>query len=84
MLLPGFYMLVVFTNLLIFNLASLIFSNRQLHLFLDETFILDLTIFPLYINDVPDDVICNISIYTEGTTCYSKCDQTLIRGHSLS
>ena len=25
-------------------------------------------------NDLPDDVICNISIYADDTTLYSKCD----------
>ena len=29
----------------------------------------------LYINDLPDDVICNIAIYADDTTLYSKCDQ---------
>ena len=29
----------------------------------------------LYINDLPDDVICNIAIYADDTTVYSKCDQ---------
>ena len=28
----------------------------------------------LYINDLPDDVICNI-IYVDDTTLYCKCDQ---------
>ena len=28
------------------------------------------------INDLPDDVMCNIAIYADGTTLYSKCDQT--------
>ena len=32
------------------------------------------TLFLLYINDLPDDVICNIAIYAD-TTLYSKCDQ---------
>ena len=27
------------------------------------------------INDVPDDVICDIAIYADGTSLYSKCDQ---------
>ena len=31
--------------------------------------------FLLYINDLPDDVICNIAIYADDTTLYSKCDQ---------
>ena len=29
----------------------------------------------LYINGLPDDVICNIAIYADDTTLYSKCDQ---------
>ena len=33
------------------------------------------TLFPLYINDLPDDVICNIAIYTDDSILYSKCDQ---------
>ena len=33
------------------------------------------TLFLLYINDLPDDVICNIVIYAGDTTLYSKCDQ---------
>ena len=28
-----------------------------------------------YINDLPVDVICNIAIYADDTTLYSKCDQ---------
>ena len=37
--------------------------------------ILGPTVFLLYINDLPDDVICNIAIYADDTTLYSKCDQ---------
>ena len=33
------------------------------------------TLFLLYINDLPDDVICNIAIYVNDATLYSKCDQ---------
>ena len=33
------------------------------------------TLFLLYINDLLDDVICNIAIYADDTTLYSKCDQ---------
>ena len=32
-------------------------------------------LFLLYINDLADDVICNIAIYADDTTLYSKCDQ---------
>ena len=32
------------------------------------------TLFLLYINDLPDGVICNIAIYADDTTLYSKCD----------
>ena len=39
-----------------------------------QGFILVPTLFLQYINDLPDDVICNVAIYTD-TTLYSKCDQ---------
>ena len=32
------------------------------------------TLFLPYINDLPDDVMCNIAIYADDTTLYSKCD----------
>ena len=31
--------------------------------------------FPTIINDLPDDAICNIAIYADNTTHYSKCNQ---------
>ena len=37
--------------------------------------ILDPTPFLLYINDLPDDVICDTAIYPDDTTFYSKYDQ---------
>ena len=37
--------------------------------------ILDPTLFLISINDLPDNVICNIAIYADDTTLYSKCDQ---------
>ena len=38
--------------------------------------ILGPTFFLLYINDLPDDVICNIANCADDTTLYSKYDQT--------
>ena len=37
--------------------------------------ILGPTLFQLYINDLPDDVICDTAIYAGDTTLYSKCNQ---------
>ena len=65
-------------------------SNRQLRVVLDgkssqeypvnagvsfKGSILGPTLFLLYINNLPDDVIYNIAIYADHTTLYSKCDQ---------
>ena len=73
----------------IFDLISSFLSNRQLRVVLDgkcsqeypvnagvpQSSILGPTLFLLYINDLPDDVICDIAIYADDTTLYSKCDQ---------
>ena len=37
--------------------------------------IFDPTLLLLYINDLPDDVICDIAIYADDTTLFSKCDE---------
>ena len=37
---------------------------------------LDPTLFLLYINDLPDDVICDLAMYPDDTTLCSKCDQS--------
>ena len=37
--------------------------------------ILGPTLFLLYINDLPDDVICDFAINGDDTTLYLKCDQ---------
>ena len=73
----------------IFGLISSFLSNIQLEVVLDrkssqeypvnagvpQGAILGPTLFLPYINDLPDDVICNIAIYADDTTLYSKCDR---------
>ena len=73
----------------IFDLISSFLSNRRLRVVLDgkssqeypvnagvpQSSILGPTLFLIYINDLPDDVICDITIYVNDTTLYSKYDQ---------
>ena len=73
----------------IFDLICSFLSNRQFRVVLGgkssqeypvnvgvpQGSILDPTLFLLYINELPDDVICDIGIYADGTTLYSECDQ---------
>ena len=40
-----------------------------------SSYIIFIMHFSLYINDLPDDVICNVANYGDDTTLYSKCDQ---------
>ena len=40
-----------------------------------QSSILGTTFFLLYINDLPDDVVCDFAIYADDSTLYSKCDQ---------
>ena len=42
------------------------------------------TLFLLYINDLPDDVICDIAIYADDTTLYSSVIRHLICGNNLN
>ena len=73
----------------IFGLISSFLSNRRLRVVLDgkssqeypvnagvpQGSILGPTLFLLYINDLPDDVICDIAMNPDDTTLYSKCDR---------
>ena len=63
----------------IFDLISFFLSNRWLQVGLDgkssykyHKYIIQSI---LYINDLPDDVVCNIAIYADDATLYSKRDQ---------
>ena len=40
------------------------------------------TIFLLYINDLPDDVIYDIAIFADDTTLYCECDQVSNSGNN--
>ena len=73
----------------IFGIIFSFLSNRRLRVVLDgkssreypvnagvsQGPIFGPTLFLLYINDLLDDVICNIVIYADDTILYSKCDQ---------
>ena len=73
----------------VFGCISSFFSNRRLRVVLDGKSLqeypanagvprgssLGPTLFLLYVNDLPGGAICNIAIYADDTTLYSKCDQ---------
>ena len=49
-------------------------QENQVNAGVPQGSILAPTLFLLYINDLPDDFISNIAIYTDDATLYSKCD----------
>ena len=73
----------------VFPLISSFLSNRWLQVVLNgkssqeypinagvaQGSMLGPRLFLLHISDLPDDVICNIAIYADDTSLYSKCDQ---------
>ena len=72
----------------IFGLISSFLGNRWLQVVLNgkssgeypvtalvpQGTILGSTLFPLHIYYLPDDGICNITVYADDTTLYSNCD----------
>ena len=81
----------------IFGLISSFLSNRRLRVVLDgkssqeypvnagvpQCSILGSTLLVLYINDLLDDVVCDIAIYADDTTLYSKCDRASVLWQQL-
>ena len=80
----------------IFGVISSFFSNRRLRMVLDgktsqeypvnagvpQGSILCPIFMPPYINNIPDDVICNIVICADDTTLYSNVIRHLICGNN--
>ena len=74
----------------VFDIIPSFLRNRSLRLVLQgkslqecpvnsgvpQSCILRSSLFLRYINDLPDDIVCNIAIYTDDSKLCSKCDQT--------
>ena len=81
----------------IFGLTSSFLNNRQLRVVVDEKSLQEYpvnagvsggsipgpTLFLPYINDLPDDVICNIFIHADDTSLYFRCDQAFFLWQKL-
>ena len=52
-----------------------VFTRISVNAGVPQGSILGPTLLLLYINDLPDDVICDITTYADDTTLYSKYDQ---------
>ena len=50
-------------------------QEYPVHAGLSQSSIFGPTLFLLYINDLPDDVVSDIAIYADDTTLYSKWDE---------
>ena len=51
--------------------------HKNIELMQEFLEVLGPTLFLLYINDLPNDLICNIDIYADDATLYCKRDQAL-------
>ena len=65
-----FCLLSVKDGFWLFYIGSLYFNTGVF-----QASILGFTLFLLYINELPNDVICNIAVYADDTSLYSTCDQ---------
>ena len=59
-------------------------QKYPVHAGVPQVSIIGPTIFLLYINNLPDDVMCDIAIYADDSTPYSNCDRHLICGVNLN
>ena len=71
-------LLISYTNVAFFLISSVVLgllNQLQINAGVPKGYICGLTLFLLYINDLPHDVNCDIAIYANDTTLYSIYDQ---------